>query len=319
MNPSGNSADKNTEDIVLALRKKSKKLSTYNKKALIKQALYFSPFYRDFIALVLNNSFLKIEACYHDGSCQPYVSNDDSPTLRKREKTKIYVDLNIIDILPHELGHAIDFFFGYDKALSKVVVLSSNKTLEETFIEEFSSKKEEIYKEVMNEYRKVMDNSIGKGAYDTIISNLPLYAKLKSIPSKSSDLEALKQRKYFQRYLYESNFVETYYKLFEKGSFRLINKKYSPILDALSSSYDFSHLFLEHHDISYYEANSSLAPLEFFANLFEIKVTNKRVQSDSLIELMPKSYEAFEELFYLFYNRLLKKKTFSDLRIKKGE
>ena len=315
--------DKNSfetaENIILAIRKKNKTLSTYNQKSLRKQALFFSPLYRDFIAKIISSSSLSIKLSHNDGYCSPSYSLDRSSTLNKRVKVEVNADIDALYTLPHELGHAVDFFFGYDKSLSSNVLLSSNMTLQEAFSLEFSSKKEEIYKEVMNEYKSIMDVSIGKNAFDIITSNIHLYRKLKTIPLYNRDITETKIRKELQNHLEEIGFVECYYRLFKSRCFDFLNLKYSPILDALSSVYDLSYLFLEGHGKDYYKNKEGLEVQEFFANLFLAKVASQYVQFDSLIKLLPKSFKAFEELFFLFYNRLMGKKTFLDINLTKKE
>ena len=142
--------------IVEALNKKSKRSFSYREKALKKQALYFSPFYRDFIYKVIKNGSLKIVQKWNDGYIIPNGEMIDTPNLKRRQKNKIYTDINEVDTLPHELGHAVDFWFGHYQALTTNVVLSNDKTLKEVFTEEFETKQEEIYKAVMDEYKTII-------------------------------------------------------------------------------------------------------------------------------------------------------------------
>lgn len=304
--------------IIDALNKKSKRSFSYRQKALKKQTLYFSPFYRDFINKVIRNGLLKIVNKWNDGYIVPNGELIDTPNLRKRQKNKIYTDIQKVDTLPHELGHAVDFWFGHNQALTTNVILSNGKTLKEIFYEEFETKQEEIYKAVMNEYKTIINSNINDKAYDLLINNMSLYNKLENIKCKEKDKETTKQRRKIQKYLYEIGFVETYYHLYDRKCFACLNLKYSPILDALSSKYDFDGLFLDHHLFSYYKLSKNNAVYEFFANLFEAKVTSKHVQFDNLIRFRPKSFEAFEELFDVFYNHIQQNKRFTDVKTRKA-
>ena len=122
-----------------------------------------------------------------------------------------------------------------------------------------------------------------------------------------------------QKELYESGFVETYYLLFERKCYSILNTKYSPILDALSSKYDFKHLCLTHHETIYYKSSKLRPVYEFFANVFAAKVTSKHTHFDNLIKHLPKSFNAFEKLFVIFYDHIQNNKRFTDVKLKKGE
>lgn len=318
LNSSVNTNQNEIQMIIDALNKKSKRSFSHRQKALKEQALYFSPSYRDFINKVIRNGSLKIVDKWKDGYIVPNGELIDTPNLRKRQKNKIYTDIEKVCILPHELGHAVDFWFGQNQALTTSVILSNGKTLKEIFNEEFEAKQEEIYKVVMNEYKTIINSSINDKAYDLLISNMSLYNKLESIECNKKDKETTKERRKIQKYLYEIGFVETYYLLYYRKCFASLNLKYSPILDALSSKYDFDGLFLDHHPLSYYELSKNKAVYEFFANLFEAKVASKHTQFDNLIRFLPKSFEAFEELFDIFYNHIQQNKKFTDIKIRKA-
>ena len=70
--------------------------------------------------------------------------------------------------------------------------------------------------------------------------------------------------------------------------------------------------------IIWYKYSKNNAVYEFFANLFEAKVTSKHVQFDNLIKFLPKSFEAFEELFFIFYNHIQQNKRFTDVKTRKA-
>ena len=304
--------------IVDSLRKKSKKSFAYRQKDLKKQALYFSPFYRDFIYKVINNGSLTIVQNWNKGSIIPDGDLVDTPNLKTRQKNIIYTDISRADTLPHELGHAVDFWFGHNQALSTSVVLSNGKTLKEVFTEEFEEKQEEIYKAVMDEYKNIINSNINDKAYDLLINKMSWYKKLKNLKRNEESKDVTAQRRILQRFLYNTGFVETYYQLYDKKCFASLNLKYSPILDALSSKYDFDGLFLDYHLFNYYKYSKNNDVYEFFANLFEAKVTSKHVQFDNLIKFLPKSFEAFEELFFIFYDHIQQNKRFTDIKIRKA-
>lgn len=168
----------------------------------------------------------------------------------------------------------------------------------------------------MSEYKNIINSNINDKAYDIIISNIDKYRLLTDIPVNN---KTRKVRKLIQKELYDSGFVETYYQLVTKNCYSILNSKYSPILDALSSSYDMSGLFLHYHENAYYQVNSKRPVQEFFANLFAAKVTSKHVYIDNLIKLLPKSFDAFEKLFVIFYDRIQNNKRFTDVKLKKVE
>ena len=318
LNLNTNNHQNDIQLIVNALSKKSKKTLSRKQNALRKQAQYFSPLYRDFIYKIISNTSLKIENKYNDGYITPIGEISSDTHLKKRQKNKIYTDIDDIDTLPHELGHAVDFWFSHINTLTNTVVLSNNKTLKEIFDEEFENKQEEIYQIVMDEYKNIINSNINDKAYDVLIENMPSYLELQNHKCNLQDKELTKKRRIIQSKLYESGFVETYYLLYQRKCFSILNNKYSPILDALSSKYDFDGLFLDHHQYSYYQLSNKRPVQEFFANLFASKVTSKKSQFDYLITLLPKSYEAFEELFFIFYDHIQTNKRFIDVN-KKGQ
>lgn len=309
----------NVQMIINALAKKSKRTLFYREKSLKKQAEHFTPAYRDFIYKVISNNSLKIVSYYKDGHISDIDNDCEVRTkLTKRRKNKIYTDINEVDTLPHELGHSVDFWFGEKISLTKTVLIEENKTLYDIFTEEFESKYEELYKLVMNEYRDIINSNIKDNAYEILIANMPLYRELNSIRINLKDKEVTSKRRKIQKQLYRSEFVEIYYKLIEKKCYQILNTKYSTILDALSSKYDFEGLCLSHHKNDYYKYSKYNAVYEFFANAFEAKVTSKHCEFDNLIKHLPKSFNAFERLFVIFYDHIQNNKRFTDVELKKA-
>ena len=62
-------------------------------------------------------------------------------------------------------------------------------------------------------------------------------------------------------------------------------------------------------------ASFSKCAEEFFANVFEAKVTSKHQQFDSLMKFLPKTFNAFEELFAIVYDHIQNNKRFTDVKI----
>lgn len=287
-------------------QKKGKILYRWHKRGLNKIADGISPSYRDFVNKVLSNSKLKIEREKDYGYCSPSYPCYES--FKRRASCTIAIDFYDVHCFLHELSHSIDFLFGGSIPMSCTVIIQNGKTLRDIFDEEFKEHQEEIWKFVMNEYRFSIDPNIYKGAYDIFINNMPKYLSLCSTVSK-------KDRKKLHQELYECGFVEVYYQIATKKCFRVLQQKYLAILDALSSTYDITGLFLPGHEKEYYATRPEKGVLEFFANVCADKLTGNHTRYDQLIKLMPKSFNAFERLFVLIYDRIQNNKRFTDLKI----
>ena len=164
----------------------------------------------------------------------------------------------------------------------------------------------------MNEYKQIINSNINKDAYDILINNIDLYRRLLKLPVTE---ENKKERKRIQKILYRNGFVEVYYQTLTKKCYSILNNKYSPILDSLSSQYDFDALFLDHHESSYYKSSKYKAVYEFFANVFAAKVTSQHTHFDNLIKHLPQSFSAFEKLFVIFYDHIQQNKRFNDVPV----
>ena len=289
-----------------SIEKKTKLLARRNYKGIIKQAIHISPAYRDFVNKLLSNSALSI-APYSGGSCH-VVDHGELNNYSKRRKVRIYVNFHEPDTFAHELGHATDFLFGDLCSFSSNIVVDNGKTLDEIFNEEFNEKEPLLYEEVMGAYARNIDSNIYKGAYGIFNKYLPLYNKL-------GDTKDRKERKAIHKELYESGFVEIYYQLIKKKCFDIVEQKYCPIMDALSSKHDITNLYLKGHSLDYYSLNKRLLVQEFFAHAFADKVTANHTRFDSLIKLMPKSFNAFERLFVLIYDHIMNNKRFTDMPV----
>lgn len=285
-------------------KKKGKILYRWHKSGLNKIANGISPAYRDFVNKVLSNSKLKVECAADHGCCKPSYGCIEN--FGRRAKCTIAINFCDADNFLHELSHSIDFLFGGHTPLSCTVVIQDGKTLRDIFEEEFIKHQEEIWEFVLNEYRFTIDSNIYKGAYDIFINNLALYDELTQTKDK-------KERKRIQKQLYECGFVEIYYQIATKQCFQILAQKYETIIDALSSKHEVSILFLPGHPMGYYSFNPRNLTLEFFANVCADKLTGNHTRYDQLIKLMPKSFEAFERLFVLIYDRIQNNKKFTNL------
>ena len=283
--------------------------------SLLKVAWSISPTYRDFILKILKNSSLKMrdaDDCY----ILPANVNFKQPKYSKRAENCIYFDPRRTKALSHELGHAVDFWFGNRIAFSTSVPIQDGKTLNEIFTEEFDAIHEQLYKDVMEEYKNIINSNINKDAYNVLITHMDEYRFLDSIPPNLKNKERTKIRQNIQKRLYECNFVEYYYQLFVKKCYAILNQKYAPILDALSSRHDFHGLALIYHESEYYQYKKNADVHEFFANLFSAEVSSDYHHFEPLKKYLPKSFSAFEKLFGLFFERIQNNKRFTDIKLK---
>ena len=301
--------------IVDAIVNKNKVGFRHNKKKLYQFAKHFSPAYRDFILKVIKNTSLKIEPDYRNGFMTASI-NDNKKRLSKRVKTHINTHMSDIDCLPHELGHAVDLWFGSNLALSSCVLIEGDKTLHDILIEEFNAKKKGLFEMMMVEFKDIINSTINKDAYDILLDNFQLYRELLKLPVDPNYEEISSLRRKYQKKLYKSGFVETYYQFYTKKCYAILNSKYSPILDALSAHYNFDGFCLRRHSAGYYENDEHLISEEFFANVFAAKVTSKHMYFDNLIKHLPHSFNAFEKLFVIFYDHIQNNKRFTDVKIR---
>ena len=307
-------------DFIFITKKKSVNYYKRFHKEIKTQSLYIAPPYRDFVNKVFSNNSIKLKPSCSQASLSPIDVDDDNQTsLSKRKRNIIHADMSNKEEFPHELGHAVDFWFGITSPLSAKVVIQNNKTLKDIFNEEFSNKHKELYQLVMNEYKSIISSNINENAFEILTSNIDKYKRLCNTPYRKKDIASILKRKMLQQELYDSGFVEVYYQLITKKCYAILNHKYGPILDALSSIYDFEGLNLFHHQNDYYERSENRPVQEFFANVFSAKITAKHAYFDNLIKYLPKSFDAFERLFVIFYDHIINNKRFTDLTIKQGD
>ena len=309
-------SNSDVRSIAQAIFNKNRLAFRYRRGEVARQARYFAPAYRDFILKVINNNSLKITDDHKDSYTMD-IDENESPSYKRKRKIKVVSNIRDIDALPHELGHAADFWFGRDISLSTTVLVDGNKTLYDVFAEEFEEKHEEIYEVVMNEYKHIIDSTIKEGAYQILSKKMPRYCLLLSIEPDFKDKRTTKERRGLQRELDESGFTEVYYQFVMKSCYQTLNTKYAPILDALSARHNFSGFFLIQHSSEYYDLDDNRLVFEFFANLFGAKVTGKHAYVDHLIKYLPRSFNAFERLFVIFYDHIQNNKKFNDVKTKK--
>ena len=244
----------------------------------------------------------------------------EQSSLNKRQKNFISIELSDLDALPHELGHAVDFWFGMSQPLTSQLILSNGKTFKDILVDEFLAQHNKAYEEIMEQLKSILDSRIGKGAFDTIFGNIKNLRKLHYRGYDPESKTEKEKRRNIQKELYEKGFVEAYYELYTNNLFSQINEDYSIVLDALSSVYDLSFLGLVCHGLDYYEYTvGSRTTQEFFANIFQAKVTSKQAQIDNTAKYFPKSVEAFEELFNIIFDHIEQNKRFTDVKTRKGE
>lgn len=288
-------------------KKKGKLLYKWHSKGIKKLARSVSPAYRDFVNKLLSNSKLKIDR--RIGGCCRTTDSGQPGSLSKRAENIIEIDYDDGETFCHELGHSVDLMFGRACSLTYNVLINGDKTLFNIFNDEFNAHQEELHELLMNEYRFNINSNIYKGAYDVFVNNMPKYLEL----CKTTDK---KKRKNLQNELYKCGFVEVYYQIQTKKCFKVLEQKFIPIMDALSSKYDITGMYLTGHSLDYYSVSNRLPAEEFFANVFADKVMGNHTRYDNLIKLMPRSFDAFERLFFLVYDRIQNNKRFTDLKLR---
>lgn len=313
-----NSLEKNEiDEIALTLLNKNRRALRDSSKLIVRQVAYVIPIYRPYFHQLISNNSLKIQAC-SESNLLPECTNS-LKMFSKKAKNHLNFDIRVPDNLLHELGHAVDFWFGLDQALTKTLIIIDDKTLRDIFVEEFKGVHKILYDIVMDDYRNVINATIGDRAHKIISDNIEKYKKLCEISPNLRNKEITNKRRMIQKELYDSGFVEMYYQLRIKKHYLLINRKYSPIIDALTSIYDLKGLGLFGHEFDYYQKDDDNLVYEFFANLFSIKLASPQDFSfDYLIKYLPKSYEGFEKLFNTAYDHFTNNKSFKDVKCKRS-
>ena len=281
--------------LAVALWGKDRRGLRHIKKALPIQAEAFSPFYRDFIETIIRSSALRIKQ-----GKEGYIKSESNPGINanKRASNLIVADVTDIDTLPHELGHALDFWYGLGRALTSTVILEDGKTFHDILTGELSRTKKRLERELKDLYRTTVDKALGEKASETILGQIDLYRKLGFTFDESS-------RQAIHRQLWETGFAELFYSLFTKQVTKEIGWVYSPLWDLLSAVIRLDNLGLPHHDYDYYLLSRTLVSEECFANLFHAEVCSIYEQMDHFKSYFPQTYAAFQKLFSFGYEGIM--------------
>ncbi len=242
--------------------------------------------------------------------------NDYMSAMSKERKVELFnrdnfnFSINLLEQhkgLLYEVGDALNNLDTQKNALTKTLKIENNKTLYDIFTEEFDSKCQDIYEDI---YKEITTNVMDKNEYDVLVKNIKLYRELAGIEIDSKNEAITNQRKEIQKKLYKCGFVENFYKLITSKSFRSLNDKYLPILDALCSKYDdlVGFNMVNQKSVSH-KVNKMLPVRSFFRYLFAAKVTSNTYYDD-LKELLPKSFVGFEKLFNISYDYIQNDKEF---------
>ncbi len=269
-----------------------------------------SPFYRELIFRIISCNSVKLRFD---------APGDSSCTSRSTHREKFFVKRADIEVLSsfdpdtfcHELGHAVDAFYGSDQSLTCVMEIEPGRTLFDIFAEEFHSHQKEIYNYVIDYYWKLSERRIGKPATDIIRRYYPFYELLFLKKNEGvSQEEFAAARRRVHKTLDRVGFVNAYCRFYEAGVIGSTNAFFGPIIDALSSLYDISALRLAGHYGDYY----SCAPLtvkEFFANLFATELLSDRKVEEYLLRFFPHSVDGFQKLFDQVYNHFVNGEKYS--------
>ena len=276
--------------------------------------------YLPFISKIVSNNSLEFYLYNRpDVFIRSNEKIDEELTFSKGQKKTIYYCSYFEKGLIHELGHAVDFWFSIEKALTKTIIVLNNKTFSEIFVEEFNQNYEKILEHILNEYKKIIEKNLNKKCFEILSLNFYKYQKLKSLKCNKRNKNVLFQRKLIHKDLYKSGFVEAYYEVVTKKLYKVMNDRFSPLLDALSSKYDFKESFLDHHELDYYKEDKYNSTYEMFANLFVSKTTYSKTDYEFLNKLLPKTNEAFSKLFDILYSKIMKNESFDDCEIRRSE
>lgn len=319
--PSTEINDPNIRRFVVAMCGKDKRKFRRDEKYFIAIAKTIKSEHLPFICKVFENPLITIQNVWesgnavHDASVAPATSGNE---LRNLAATVVSFDFfHPHESFAHEAGHAIDSYFGYWNAFSTEVILNGSQSLWDILEAELDEKEDDIYNAIIDEYETAVAKDLGYDTVSLIRSKIDLYKKLVSLPVNLEDKKTTAIRRSIQAKLYECGFVEAYYEVYRQKHFQEINRKYLPILDALSSRNDFNGLFLSHHEFDYYQDDDRRSGREFFANMFAAKVQGDGTFETFLSQYMPRSLEAFETLFGLISDHIMNDKPFSDITLRR--
>lgn len=235
-------------------------------------------------------------------------------------RTKVFARMNEDETRTfyHELGHAGAYCFQEDRELSYYLVGipdSNGKTLEDVLRQELNANKAKIKEQILEAHKKAVAPTFGQEDYLSIAENasfLKEYNKLArkvgaiggfyipSLSKKVSEKDQENREKFLQMQdeISSRGVVANKTRLQNSPEHNAFIKDNVVVLDVLSSVYDMAQPYgLEVHSKSYYKQASENLILEFWANLFAIKVTGRDDLMFKAKTYLPESCKAFEELF----------------------
>ena len=191
------------------------------------------------------------------------------------------------------------------------MVIKDGKTLNEIINEELNMVSKQVHKMLFDKYKKIIDETLGEKSFDILMNNFYKYQKLCNTDSNDHIT-----RWRLQDELYEAGFVDTYYELSCNDYLKEFGESIIPVADALSSKYKLQGYYLPYHDYDYYQIGNFHLGSEFFANMFDYKISNYSIYYEDIKKYLPRSFEAFDLLFDIVYDFLMKNKDLSEFCIK---
>ena len=314
--PTQEITDPDIRRFVIALCGKDKRGLRRSEDIYVKLAKTMKKEYLPFLSKFIESAPIVPKNVFYDGYVHMDVTIEAAHSGAELVRKGTTLTAFDATTFAHEIGHAVDGYFGWNNTFSHEVLLHDSRTLCETLVEELDQSGEAIYQRIISEYKEAIASALGQEAVDILWEHKGLYGELRSIPVNLEDRYTTAERQSIQDQLYECGFVETLYQVYQGGYFAEINRKYSPILDALSSRHDFSGQLLSHHKYDYYQEDPENVGMEFFANLFAMKVQDDGTIESMLKVYLPASLAAFEELFSLIMDHILGDKPFDDVRLR---
>ena len=265
-----------------------------------------SPIYREFVYRIISCNSIKLDmGPGGSGLCETEY-NGLTKLFSKRASIKIHSDFSSSTFC-HELGHAVDDFYGCDQALSIELEIEPGKTLFDIYTEEFLDHHIGIYDCVIDYYWDLSEKRIGKERTDLIRRHLPLYELLfKNKKEDISDEAFLAARKRIHKNLDRLGFVDAYCRFYEAGIHESTQQFFGPINDSLSSLYDIGILRLRGHHRNYYSGSFPVLTVsEVFANLFRTELLIQRNVENVLLRFFPRTIAGFQKIFEMAYKHFM--------------
>lgn len=271
-----------------------------------------SPFYRELIFRIISCNSIKLRLHYAeiDSRCESEGTYREK-LYSKRADIEVHSSFDP-DTFCHELGHAVDSFYGSEQRLTETMEIEPGRTFFKFYTEEFLDHKKEIYDYVIGWYWNLSEQRIGKRPTDIIRRYLPLYQLLFRPKNKGvSQEEFASARRSVHKALDRVDFVDAYCRLYEARVSESTQAYFGPITDSLTSLYDgIGELGLRGHYQDYYQYAPRTVS-EFFANLFATELLSDRKVEEYLLRFFPRSMEAFQKLFGQVYNHFVSGEKFT--------